>query len=525
MLSVRLSESRIDGNSVQRYRTIKVWGNGVDFPEDALKENESSIGSLVKILKVTFLPVGYPHAVRPEYLKYQFWDSIQGMSSYLRSVLTTRAVLAGAGVGSSESTALAAALTWVFRDGVGMIGSLAFAYCYADTFEVYIKEWRYLADILNNVGLTLDLISSAFPRWYFMLTSISTLCKACCGLIAGATKARISAHFAMPGHLADVTAKESTQETAVALVGLLLGMVLAQWIGNDDRTIWITFTVLLLVHQYSNYHLVKVLVFSNMNPQRCYLLASNYITGQEVNNMATSPVATKRKSSPTAKRLPVPSPADIASLETFMRPIYLTFFGPQVGSSAVPIVKAIQFIVVNRSGTFTNHAGMDVSVNSSRLLNSSEEWVGGGKDSILSSNVAVFFAQLLKAFENEQFLVGLDMNCRVVVCLKEGISKEAIVKAYLVSYYIFIRLEAKLALFVANFYSKHRYLTLRYEFLIGTLANEALNWYYQSFNRQPSSLSDNGNFTAERSENWNCSEISALSCSEWRLADIGSKQK
>lgn len=70
------------------------------------------------------------------------WDCIQGMSSYLRSVLTTKSVLQGAGVGSAEATPLAAALIWVFRDGIGMIGSLVFAYAYSDCFEMYTKEWR-----------------------------------------------------------------------------------------------------------------------------------------------------------------------------------------------------------------------------------------------------------------------------------------------------------------------------------------------------------------------------------------------
>ena len=54
------------------------------------------------VLLTTFLPIGYPDSVRPEYLEYQAWDCIQGTSSYLRSVLTTKSLLQGAGVGSAE---------------------------------------------------------------------------------------------------------------------------------------------------------------------------------------------------------------------------------------------------------------------------------------------------------------------------------------------------------------------------------------------------------------------------------------
>ena len=34
--------------------------------------------ALLDILKITFLPIGYPHSVRKEYLEYQMFDSLQG---------------------------------------------------------------------------------------------------------------------------------------------------------------------------------------------------------------------------------------------------------------------------------------------------------------------------------------------------------------------------------------------------------------------------------------------------------------
>ena len=39
-----------------------------------------------------FLPVGYPDSVRPEYLRFQFFDTLQAACSYLRSILTTSAI-------------------------------------------------------------------------------------------------------------------------------------------------------------------------------------------------------------------------------------------------------------------------------------------------------------------------------------------------------------------------------------------------------------------------------------------------
>ena len=57
-----------------------------------------------------FLPVGYPQSVRPEYMCYQIYDSLQGLCSYLRGVVSTSALLTAAGVGNSDATAMSAAM-------------------------------------------------------------------------------------------------------------------------------------------------------------------------------------------------------------------------------------------------------------------------------------------------------------------------------------------------------------------------------------------------------------------------------
>jgi len=473
------TEFIIDGSVKRNQRQLYLNGNSLDkeSTDGHSPDRFEAFQDISSVLKRTFLPVGYPDSVRPEYLTYQFWDSVQGMSSYLRSVLTTRSVLAGAGVGSTESTALAAALTWVFRDGIGMIGSLVFAYHFANAFEINIKEWRYLADVLNNIGLTLDLVSSYFPRYYFALTSISTLCKACCGLIAGATKARISAHFAMPGHLADVTAKESTQETAVALCGLVLGMLLARMIGDDDVSVWATFGVLLCLHQYSNYQLVRVLVFSTLNPQRCWIIANT--TSDATSNAAskTKPntASTIFKSSPVC----LPTPLLVSKQETFLRPIFLTYFGPEVGAPLSTIADTIQFIVCNRSGSFIDQSGWKVEPECrTEIAQQRNCAVKSDRDRrTYRKNVCDFFACLMDTWGTEEFVVGVDMNGRVVVSLREGITAKGMCKAHLVAHYVFCKLNCKLALYGASLESKQAYLSEVYHYLVNLVAEEALVWY------------------------------------------------
>ena len=162
----------------------------------------AKIGQLCRDL---FLPIGYPNSVAEGYLEYQFYDSIQGLCSYLRGVVSTSAVLSATGVGDAQATAMSAAMTWAVRDGLGMIGGLLFSYAASPHFDAHVKEFRLFADILNDVALTLDMalpllltqhwissllpfVSDYLPSSYLVLTSTSMLCKVACGMAAGATK-------------------------------------------------------------------------------------------------------------------------------------------------------------------------------------------------------------------------------------------------------------------------------------------------------------------------------------------------
>ena len=86
-----------------------------------------------------FLPSGYPESVRPEYLRFQVYDTLQAACSYLRNILTTSAILRGAGVGADAASPMAAAIAWVLRDGVGMFGSLVFSYAIGGGFDRNVK--------------------------------------------------------------------------------------------------------------------------------------------------------------------------------------------------------------------------------------------------------------------------------------------------------------------------------------------------------------------------------------------------
>lgn len=307
---------------------------------------------------------------------YQFWDSLQGLTSYVRGVITTQILLEGVGVGSSDASSSAAALSWVLRDGIGMLATLLFAYEYADAFEVNTKEWRLFADVCNNIGLTLDMMVSIFPSYFAMLTGLSACSKACCGLIAGATKARISAHFAVAGHLADVTAKESTQETAVTLVGLVVGMVCTRVLDTGVRQRWMLFIFLLFLHQWANYMLIRTLVFDTLNPQKCYLLAAPYFH-----------IDGSKSADSSAERLACP--LKISQQETLIRPLYLAYYGPQLGVSIRSLVDTLNKLC-------------------------------GGKTMLKRESVDVSWSAVVNIWQSEAFVIGIDIHLRPLICFRSS---------------------------------------------------------------------------------------------------------
>lgn len=60
-----------------------------------------------------FLPQGYPNSTSEDYLAFQMYDSVQGLSSYCRGALVTQALMTGLGVGEEAATPLGAAFQCV----------------------------------------------------------------------------------------------------------------------------------------------------------------------------------------------------------------------------------------------------------------------------------------------------------------------------------------------------------------------------------------------------------------------------
>lgn len=105
--------------------------------------------NVIKIMSDLFLPIGYPHSVDESYLPYQLYDGLQGLCSYWRGVVSTKAVLEASGVGNSDATAFSAAIQWALRDGTGMVGGLVFSYGCSSYFDTHVKVSEIVSHVIG----------------------------------------------------------------------------------------------------------------------------------------------------------------------------------------------------------------------------------------------------------------------------------------------------------------------------------------------------------------------------------------
>lgn len=163
-------------------------------------ESEGSIGknlwlTLSGFFKEIILPYGYPDSVSSDYFEYQLWDTLQAFCSTITGSFTTRAILKGVGVGDAKASALSATITWILKDGSGMIGRIFFAwwkgsvlfilFCVIKTKEntcrsmldCNCKKWRLFADVLNNFAMAIELGIPFYPNKSMEILCITSMMK------------------------------------------------------------------------------------------------------------------------------------------------------------------------------------------------------------------------------------------------------------------------------------------------------------------------------------------------------------
>ncbi|KAL7071859.1 hypothetical protein ACQ4LE_008845 [Meloidogyne hapla] len=225
-----------------------------------------------------FMPQGYPQTVSSDYLEYQKWDTLQAFASSQNGALATLAVLKGVGVGNEQATVLAAALTWLLKDGVGMIARIVFAWARGSRLDSDNKQWRLIADFLNDFSFMVELFASYLPRLFFApLACFAAFIRAIVGVSGGTTRMAVIRHQARRDNLADVAAKDGSQETLVNVFSLLCSLILLPTVEGNPLLIWLFYFSFTYVHLYSNYRAAKSLKFDILNQARFFIAVRYFL--------------------------------------------------------------------------------------------------------------------------------------------------------------------------------------------------------------------------------------------------------
>jgi len=160
-----------------------------------------------------------------------------------------------------------------------------------------------MAIVLDVLSPQLDRLVHAFTgRDFGSGIRITALClsgsfRALCGIVAGGSKAAVTMHFASDsligaGDIGDLNAKDSSKETVLALVGLLvrtrvifrgrngimdsqLGFVILPYV-NTTRETHTLLAILLAAHLGANFTAVRGLSMRTLNRQRACIAWSNF---------------------------------------------------------------------------------------------------------------------------------------------------------------------------------------------------------------------------------------------------------
>jgi hypothetical protein len=290
------NNKRVDSDSEVKFRLRQV-GRELIQPSVAL-------GHVQSALRSTFLPSipssSTKNILRSSgYLQYILFDNIQDLCTSLRSVLATQRILEGVGVGRADATALSATLNFLIRDGCGMLASLLFTSYAARSFRRNVKRWKYFADVMVDIGITLEILAPtpALKGWFLPLICLANVCKALCGVAAGACSGAFQLYWSMTligtqDGISEVSAKSGAQRTVMGGLGLVMSGLLAKCLGNGhvSTIVWIgLYCVLTFVHLMANWWSLKLVALDWLNSWRLNFIVDQFLRSVYGTNTGNKP--------------------------------------------------------------------------------------------------------------------------------------------------------------------------------------------------------------------------------------------
>ncbi|XP_060679021.1 RUS1 family protein C16orf58 homolog, partial [Hemiscyllium ocellatum] len=159
-------------------------------------------------------------------------------------------------------------------------------FSYRSKLDCDAKKWRLFADVLNDVAIFLEILAPGFPSLFTTIVCVSGLFKSIVGVSGGATRAALTVHQARRDNMADVSAKDGSQETLVNLTGLACSLILTPLISENIVLTYVLYALFTALHLYANYRAVRSVVMCTLNQARLRLLVGDFLRAGKVSTPA-----------------------------------------------------------------------------------------------------------------------------------------------------------------------------------------------------------------------------------------------
>ncbi|XP_051569741.1 RUS family member 1-like isoform X2 [Myxocyprinus asiaticus] len=139
------------------------------------------------------------------------------------------------------------------------------------------KKWRLFADILNDIAMFMEIAAPHFPPFFTLIVCFAGIFKSIVGVAGGATRAALTVHQACRNNMADISAKDGSQETLVNLAGLLVSLALIPLVTDNPLLTFILFFFFTVLHLFANYKAVRSVVMETVNEARLSIVLHQYL--------------------------------------------------------------------------------------------------------------------------------------------------------------------------------------------------------------------------------------------------------
>ncbi len=104
------------------------------------------------------------------------------------------------------------------------------------------------------------------------------MCKAICGVAAGACNGAINLHWAKGSDISDINAKFGAQHTVTGSLGLIFAALFARSVSTTPSVIlWSLYTLLTLMHIFGNIKCLRLIAFDYLNTIRLNMVVDGFL--------------------------------------------------------------------------------------------------------------------------------------------------------------------------------------------------------------------------------------------------------